>query len=593
LWDLYPEADGIFMDQAWYDMIDYNHDDGVTLVRGRIGSRMGNATCALTSKLVAYAHARGKVVWWNGPYQIELASEGDGYLAEGTGESIEWLGIGDKPITSTGGGDEYYDRMLLIGSQVAAPSIHQVEYYYYLPEIRPGGEPSKEFVARFQHYQPMFEQIRQRRWVLAANAVEAPAEFEANIFQQPNGNYAVPVITPAADETTGTAIDVPVTVRVPDAESLRGIYQLREDLSGWFRVPWKRSGNAVVARLPRHHRASLLLLAKSGFFAALEENDLWSAGHPRELKLVLDNFLPQPATGEVQMGSDTRAFKLAAQSSTSVLIPASALSAGPKSTIRLPVEVRFASGGPGQALKFEQQIRREPGIEVGNTGTLCGYLGERSTVTFYLINHEQNPQTVHLTAEGVGLRIAELPGETVVPPGQQKSLTAEVEPERPGMAEIRLLLLAHAKGLITEVKFPVWKTRFGSGARVVSGQLEYLAFVPTGMADPLRVGKGAVRPVKVDGRAAGWVQSRNQSRWLRGRNALSRDVLLQMGRTVEVSFYPADANDEFRVRNIRLVLRRADHSELVSPLFAEDLSSKAAGGGPAQPITIKLTWPEE
>ena len=66
-----------------------------------------------------------------------------------------------------------------------------------------------------------------------------------------------------------------------------------------------------------------------------------------------------------------------------------------------------------------------------------------------------------------------------------------------------------------------------------------------------------------------------------------------MGRTIEVSFHPANANDEFRLRNIRLVLRRADRSELVSPLEVNELSTKPCGGGPAQPITVKLTLPQE
>ena len=593
LLDLYPEADGIFMDQATDDGIDYNHDDGFTIRKGRPGYRMGYAICALTSKLVEYAHARGKVVWWNGPYQIEIASVGDGYLAEDTGEAFEWLGIGDKPITSTGGGNDYYDRMLLIGSQVVAPSVEMVEYYCYMPEVRPGGGPSAEQVADFQRYQPLFEQIRKRQWVLTANAVETPRNFEANIFRQPNGNYAVPVITPWVDDTTGTAVDVPVTVRVPDAESIRGVYLLSADLSGWFRVPWKQSGDSVEARIPRHRRASLLLFAKSGFFAAIEENALAIEGQRRGAKLVLDNFLSQPAAGEVRIGSDALAFKLVPQASIALAIPASALSAGQESKISLPVEVRFSSGGVGEALKFKQQILRVPVLECGWTGTLWGYLNERSAVTFCLINHGAKPQAVHLTAEGVGLKIADLPHETVLRPSEQKSLQVEVEPERPGITEIRLHVIAGTEQAFT-VKFPVWKTRFSQGAKAVDGRVEYGEFVPSGMEDPLRVGHGTARPIKVDGRLAGSIESRNQSRWLDGWSVpLSRDLLLEMGLTIEVSFYPANANDEFRLRNFRLVLRRADRSELASPLDAQELSTKPADGGPARPITVKLTLPRE
>ena len=39
--DLYPEADGFFMDQSTYDRLDYAHDDGWSIQDGRTGYRMG------------------------------------------------------------------------------------------------------------------------------------------------------------------------------------------------------------------------------------------------------------------------------------------------------------------------------------------------------------------------------------------------------------------------------------------------------------------------------------------------------------------------------------------------------------------------
>ncbi|HET7214371.1 MAG TPA: hypothetical protein VFL79_12330, partial [Terriglobia bacterium] len=126
----YPEADGIFEDQSHYDLLDYAHDDGFSIHDGKPAYRMGYAICLLASRLIKYAHSLGKVVWWNGPYQIELGSIGDGHLSEGSDEYIQWLGIGNSPITSGAWYPGLYDRMLLIGSQIASPSLTPISFPY-------------------------------------------------------------------------------------------------------------------------------------------------------------------------------------------------------------------------------------------------------------------------------------------------------------------------------------------------------------------------------------------------------------------------------------------------------------------------------
>ena len=161
LLELYPEADGIFEDESHYDLLDYAHDDGFSIDKGRTAYRLGYAICLLISKLTEYAHSLGKTVWWNGPYQIELGSIGDGHLAEGSDEYIQWLGIGNKPVTSGAWQPELYDRMLVIGSQPASPSLTPVSFpYRYAHQVPPDAKIPDPQARDFERYTPLFQQIQ-------------------------------------------------------------------------------------------------------------------------------------------------------------------------------------------------------------------------------------------------------------------------------------------------------------------------------------------------------------------------------------------------------------------------------------------------
>lgn len=80
--DLYPEADGFFMDQSCYDMLDYAHDDGWSIASGRTGYRMGWAIHQLSERCRELAKKRGKFLWWNGPYCTDIAHNAEGMMAE-------------------------------------------------------------------------------------------------------------------------------------------------------------------------------------------------------------------------------------------------------------------------------------------------------------------------------------------------------------------------------------------------------------------------------------------------------------------------------------------------------------------------------
>ena len=87
----YPQVDGVFFDQS------------------AGGGHDLTELCAEGCRIV---RAQGKICWWNGPYNMELATLADGMMTEGGGsetyrqltEIIQYYGVAGRPIVSLGAG---------------------------------------------------------------------------------------------------------------------------------------------------------------------------------------------------------------------------------------------------------------------------------------------------------------------------------------------------------------------------------------------------------------------------------------------------------------------------------------------------------
>jgi hypothetical protein len=608
----YPEADGIFDDQSYYDILDYAHDDGFSIDHGRPADRMGYNICLLMSKLGDYAHSLGKTVWWNGPGQIELGAIGDGHLAEHSHEQVQWFGIGNVPITSGAWYPDLYDRALLMGSQPASPSLPPVSFpYRYAHEIPADTRIPPAQQRNYARYFPLFDQIRKREWVLAADAVRVPPGLEANIFRKPDGSYAVPVVTTWGGPSTGIWHDLPVTVRIPDPEAVRGVYVLSADVPGWFHAPWKRAGGALTIQIPRHHRASMILLVSTGLWAAAQGDGALVEGQETAPRMILDNWNSREAKGEIRLGDARRTFALAPGTSHSFPVPLTSLTATEEG--RAGIHVRVDTVEEQNAVAFQQEFVKVPILEADWEGTIRGYVGVSTPVKFALRNLGATALDLRLRAEGEGLRIDSLPTSVRVPAGEQVTVGASIMPAKPGVTELQLYAGNGEAVSSLSLKFPVWQTRFSARVATVSGAIELEELVPDGMPDLLRgeedvfarfpsPGFGsdlqsppAINPRKVlvDGQAIGYLPSLNQNRWREMAIAVPFERLLRLGRNIEVSFLPSDATDTYRLRKIRLVLTLADGRELASSAVDQELCTLPPGQAKAAPILVPMNLPVE
>ncbi|MDY0166163.1 MAG: hypothetical protein RBS80_06440 [Thermoguttaceae bacterium] len=283
--DLYPEADGFFMDQSCYDHLDYAHDDGWTIQNGRTAYRMGWAIGRLNQQCRKLAKARGKFIWWNGPYCTDIAYFAEGMMAEAGNEAQiranYWLSSGGRACcTLSSKGEEVFQNCAAYG-------------------IYPTAMPDGPLSRLAERYWPLFAKWRGKQWIFHPRALELPAGTKGNIYRLPDGNALAVMVTGGRSiDGPEVDLDVPLVVRLPDAAEVRAAYFLSPDLAGLRRLAFQRDGDLLRIVVPRHRSTTAVLLATGGVHYAMEGPPAIAAGRRTEAQLVVDNWTDKPVAGQ-------------------------------------------------------------------------------------------------------------------------------------------------------------------------------------------------------------------------------------------------------------------------------------------------------
>ncbi|NUQ61533.1 MAG: hypothetical protein HUU20_03530 [Pirellulales bacterium] len=279
--DLYPEADGFFMDQSCYDFLDDAHDDGWSIDQGRVGYRMGWAIGRFNERVRKVAKDRGKFIWFNGPYCTDIARFAEGMMAEAGDEdqvrAIHYLTLGGRACcTLSQQGETVFQNCAAYG-------------------LYPTAMPSSQLARLADRYWPVFEMFRGKRWVLDARALDLPAATKGNVYRLPDGNVLAVVVS-AGRSVDGEAfdLDLPLAVRLPDADQFKAAYFVSPDLAGKRRLPLVRDGRKISVAVPRHRSVSALLLARTGVHFALDAPAAAVIGTESPAAVVLDNWSDRP-----------------------------------------------------------------------------------------------------------------------------------------------------------------------------------------------------------------------------------------------------------------------------------------------------------
>jgi hypothetical protein len=270
--EAYPAAAGFFWDVYGRSyMFDFAHDDGITMVNNKpayypefMYQRL------LRDHIRPLLRGKGMLITANKPVTVVSCKGLDGIMAKEDAtreESPGWI---------TAQSYLGLNRHVMILESDAANAemmyLHCLRYGMFDTDLgamsRQGRPPAPELAARNQElarkYRPFIEKFRGKQWIFYPEALELPELTAGNIFRLKDGSVMITMVSAWRHlrNAAGHDSDLEVTCRLPDAAALRNVQVSAVDLGETTKVEPKRTGDTLKISVPRHGKATVVLLAK-------------------------------------------------------------------------------------------------------------------------------------------------------------------------------------------------------------------------------------------------------------------------------------------------------------------------------------------
>ena len=238
LMELYPDLDGIFMDQSAEEWKEESYS--VADITAHFGEKL---------------RKMGKYCYWNGPYQVELTEYAIGFLAEGgslQAEKIKYLTMGNKLCCGMGTSEIQYQRNLINGLWPSTPSNQLMHGGYMLKDEPMELREMKELhVELHRRYMPIYQRLfKGKRWSLESHCLTVPEGFEGNLFEigiDYNEGYAVPLIRAGTSFKDGLYKEnTTVKIMASKVPGVAGAYLLTPELGGVYELDYTKNGNEII-----------------------------------------------------------------------------------------------------------------------------------------------------------------------------------------------------------------------------------------------------------------------------------------------------------------------------------------------------------
>jgi len=249
---LYPDAGGLFWDQACYDDIDSAHHDGITMVDNQPMYRLAFCYAAHRDRMVGEAHRRDMIVSANGLLYIELGEGVDQIMAEGVSWSADVMKYQcvARPMLfyhyfkNSDDAEAMFQKCLVAGATGYTVPDHR------LP-------PDLDLL--FRSYVPLVRLLSGRTWLFEPRPLELPNGVDGNIFAGSNANLIVTVVSRGQ-----SILQKPVARPLCFKVRSRLISKIRSIsyygvLGAKTNAAWrKKDGNTIEITLPKHKVASVV-----------------------------------------------------------------------------------------------------------------------------------------------------------------------------------------------------------------------------------------------------------------------------------------------------------------------------------------------
>ena len=445
IFDEYPNCSGLFLDQVYYNLGNRKHDDGISIsAEGKPFSRHQWNVWRVLRDIRELADARGKTLHANFIVNsLEIASLTEFGIVEameGLQKNSVFYDIGNRMHICQSSTELGCQKAVLNGWQTNLFSVKGLD------------ENDRRLRPWFNRlWFPIQMMLQERMQVLEPNCLALPTGFEGNVFRRPDGTVVVPIVTPGVSRMSPYEwSNLPVIVRVSDADSLRRVYQLSDDRLGPVALDFERRGRELHITLPRHRAVSMLVLAASGKFVALADQAIGLDGGNATLHYDdLDRGRRATRTLDVPAPSAGAAFALIQPAPVGDAVlpsPEWEIDRRPDFELRVagPVEVTL---GPDPAMV--QKLHERQGGLVLSAG-LSLTIDQEATIQAALHNHGAETVTLALTVEAEGLVVEPRSTQVTIGAGARGIVALRVQGQQVGKGT--LTATAGAAGTQLEIE---------------------------------------------------------------------------------------------------------------------------------------------
>ena len=255
LMKIYPDIAGVALDNWNYAGIDFGHDDGITMVNNQPAANLNFSQQRMIPAIAAKTHSTGRFVFTNKGRTIESFRGVDTVLTEAHGHQTY--------------GTFAYMNLHRCVTPCEYKSMEDAKYAEYVLKyvLVWGGQPS-HFEAQSDPeqslaYKPLYDCIRNQRWVFTIDPLTLPAGYEGQIFRIDErspwnaGTVAVTLVRQDVTWRDGKVKkNLKVKVRLPDGERFRKAY--------WTGVGEQRARARGVQDQPQEGRDQRYLASRGG-----------------------------------------------------------------------------------------------------------------------------------------------------------------------------------------------------------------------------------------------------------------------------------------------------------------------------------------
>ena len=214
----YPEIDGVFLDRLCYQCLDFAHSDGKTAVQDKPAAEYGVSYEWNLSKLSEKLHRSGKLIWANGPFDIEAGKWTDGIMSEGTSgisETHKYLCVRKPILVHTYPTDEFKTESMLKYCMTAGAAWS----YGGSSTLRNPPVQTPEIRKLFAEYLPLIEPLISAEILLEPDPFKLPPACRGEIFRDRNtGNFLLTLLP----QTRGSSLSVMINIPHGSTAQYRG-----------------------------------------------------------------------------------------------------------------------------------------------------------------------------------------------------------------------------------------------------------------------------------------------------------------------------------------------------------------------------------